>query len=236
MSKAFSKSVRRLFAELVVIVAGVLIALAIDQWRQTTEENSLEQEYLQQLIIDLQATEESVLASEEANDAGGEALRTLVTAFASGDGIEADEITGAIYTMGFNNPVPVLGTLEALVSTGDLRLVHEYEARSAITSYLTHARDFLVAPLYSIEDQFRTNKHRLLTIAAEHGIVYSGGAIDLARSREPDVEAFLGNGEAYVIVLELIDAQSYFSWYRDQLTISSRELRMTLEGEPLDPR
>lgn len=53
MKGSVRTSVVRLAAEFVIIVAGVLAALAVDQWRETRNERDLESELLQAFIRDL---------------------------------------------------------------------------------------------------------------------------------------------------------------------------------------
>jgi len=230
VSKDLSNSVRFLSAELFIVVIGVLIALAIDEWRQNIENEDLEREYIQQLIIDLRTTEESVAETKTVNMAGVESLSKLNGAFATGEKIDSEQLIGLIYgSSGMHNPVPVLGTIDTLVATGDLRLIRDSGTRAAITKYLTYSRVFLFSPLLDIEERFRDSTQQLIALAAADGIVYSEGKYGLYRNIEPNVEVFLANSQAYVAVLQMIDSRSYFGWYREQLENSAKELRERLE-------
>jgi len=230
VSKSLSNSLRLLSAELFVIVAGVLIALAIDEWRQNIENEDLEHEYVQQLIIDLRATEESVTKSETHASAGNESLSKLVDAFKTDESIDSDQLFDLIYaSSSLNNPVPILGTIDTLVATGDLRLIRDSRTRSAVIQYLSYARNYLITPIYDAEERFGDNFHQLLTLAAADGMVYSEGQYGLSRNIEPNVEAFLANRQAYVIVLQMIDLRGHFTWHRDQLYVTAKELRERLE-------
>jgi cell division protein ZapA (FtsZ GTPase activity inhibitor) len=112
---------RWFLTELVVIVAGILIALAIDEWRENNEGRKAESEYLHQLITDLRATEEKMEAAIANNAASENATTRLVGIFEGGETVEADSIGKSLDEMFYyNNPVPVLGAIAALVSTGDL--------------------------------------------------------------------------------------------------------------------
>ena len=48
-----ARTARRSLAELIVIVVGVLIALGVDDWRQTGEERRIERQAYVQLLEDL---------------------------------------------------------------------------------------------------------------------------------------------------------------------------------------
>ena len=149
-------SSRWFLAELIIIVAGVLIALAIDQWRGNIEVLKLEQEYIEQLIADLQTTVEKMAAALETNDPGESAAEQLLAAFENGDPVALEAIRQLLSDINtLDNPVPVLGTVEALISTGDLRLMRSSETRSEITRYLSRSRDYWLFPIYQFERRHR---------------------------------------------------------------------------------
>ena len=54
------RTVFRVFGEFVLIVGGVLVALAADQYAETRRERTLEASYLNRLYEDVEATTESV--------------------------------------------------------------------------------------------------------------------------------------------------------------------------------
>jgi len=56
--RRFLGKFRWLIAELFIVILGVFIALAIDEWQTDTEDSARETEYLAQLIGDLQTTED----------------------------------------------------------------------------------------------------------------------------------------------------------------------------------
>ena len=55
ISQSWHSFIVKLGFELVVIVAGILIALAISEWASERDERSLEQQYLRRLIVEMQA-------------------------------------------------------------------------------------------------------------------------------------------------------------------------------------
>jgi hypothetical protein len=49
--------------EFLVIILGVLVALGVDQWRESARDRQLEQEYLVRLVADLNDTHASVIST-----------------------------------------------------------------------------------------------------------------------------------------------------------------------------
>jgi hypothetical protein len=221
---------RWFLTELLVIVAGILIALAIDEWRQNNEGRKAESEYLHQLIVDLRATEERMEAAIVDNAASENATTRLVAIFESGETVEADSISKSLGEMfHYNNPVPVLGTIAALVSTGDLILIRSASARSDITDYLSQTTDYYLKPLYQYEENYTEAYYRTLNFAAIHGISPANRSGPYHSQIEADVMGFLANAEAYAELMKFQDLKlSGFVFYRKSVQDDSKKLRESL--------
>ena len=221
---------RSFLTELVVIVTGILIALAIDEWRENNERRKAESEYLHQLIADLRATEERMEAAVVKNAASEKATTRLVAFFESGETVEADSISMSLGEMfSYDNPVPVLGTIAALVSTGDLILIRSASARSDITDYLSQTNDYLVKPLYQYEQNYTEAYYRMLNLAAIHGISPANRSGPYHSQIEADVMGFLANAEAYAELMRFQDLKlSDFVYYRNSVQDDSKKLRESL--------
>jgi hypothetical protein len=59
------RTVKRVLGELLLIVAGVLSALALDSWWEDQQDRQEETGYLEQLLLDLRDMENRVQASME---------------------------------------------------------------------------------------------------------------------------------------------------------------------------
>ena len=104
--------------EVFVVIIGILIALGIDEWREDVEDAKIVREYIHQLIGDLRATEQLVADNAQFNDAGDTAAIQLLTLFGGEESVEPEEISELFRgASNFSNPVPVLGTVEAMVVT-----------------------------------------------------------------------------------------------------------------------
>ena len=226
----FGERSRWFAAELIVIVVGVLIALAIDEWRGNVEKSSNEVDYIRQLIADLQMTEDSIAAVATYNASADHAAKKLVAAFESDEEVAVNTLRTLLRdALGFDNPVPVLGTAETLISTGDLRLIGNASTRTEITQYLSHSRDYLLIWVYRLEENYTDTYMQFRNIAAMHGILPQDIA-GASRSRSnPNIETFMASSDAYLAAVGMTRIQGAFVIYRDSTADNARRLRETLE-------
>jgi hypothetical protein len=130
---------RFLLGQFFTIVVGVLVALWADQVRAARAEAALEVEYLESIVIDLEAD----LAQFDTADAWSrrqEAAAATVLALYNGlqptkgvaDLVAAVESAGWQYV-----PSITRNTIDDLRSTGNLRLLRDPTVRRAISSYYT---------------------------------------------------------------------------------------------------
>ncbi len=216
MSTKVHTAVQRFLVELLIIVAGVLIALAIDEWRQNLQNADLERVYLTQLISDLQATEEAILSVERVNSDSMDAVAALLTTFESNEAVVpaqlVDSLDRIIY---FDNPVPVLGTVDALIATGDLRLIQDAQLRSLVTEYQSVIRDYWLAPLYQWEYRHNDLVYQVIGAAIAHGVVPQDRNGLVRQPSSTDLDGFLRNSEAYTAIIELEFVKRVLAEYRN---------------------
>ena len=121
---------KRLFADFGVIVAGVLIALAVDSWWERHQEHKQAEEYLQQLLIDFRGTQRNLQGAIIGDTERLERVNSVLDrAFAGPFPDSLDNPTG------YNQFEPLAGTLTALVEGGDLRLIGNDSIRFALIRY-----------------------------------------------------------------------------------------------------
>ena len=124
-------------AEIVVIVAGVLIALALNAWWQGRQEADLERAYLEQLHADLVASEEGLAGAVWFFEVRASAAAGIVHSFWQDDLPPQDSLaTWMLRSLTSWRFRPALGTAEAIVSTGDLRLVSDDSLRTMTVRYI----------------------------------------------------------------------------------------------------
>ncbi len=157
------------------------------------------------------------------------ATQLLLEAFENPQVANLDQINKLLIEMApYNNPVPVLGTVEALVSTGDLQLIRSSETRSAITRYISRTRDFHLIPLYQFEDYYRNYYFRISKIAVEYGLTPRGRESEHRRNTEPDIGGFLAKAEAYANTVFFAQTKGEFKFYRNAVTTEAEEFRQLL--------
>ncbi len=131
---------RRLAAEFVLLVAGVLTALGVDAWWQGRTERVREAEYLDQLHEDALENRRRLaeaLTIERDQLARADAVQR---ALRSRQPMDRDSATSWMIREPtfpwYSDPRVLTGTIVALVETGDINLIRQGDLRSAIIGYL----------------------------------------------------------------------------------------------------
>lgn len=145
-SRAFGRgsSLRWFCAEFLVVVAGILVALALSSWAQGRQEVGREQSWLRQLQSDLSKNEgelaEAVAFVDERAVASARVLHRFWQLAPVADDAAIEDLMLPRSTRRFR---PVLGTAEALISSGELNLVRSDAIRAAILDYVESMRTSL---------------------------------------------------------------------------------------------
>ena len=120
-----------------MIVAGILVALSIDDWVQERENRRTEQDYLQILSRDLQQVTEQLRSYIDFEvsmaRSGATVLKTL-----SGDGYEqqGEELRGHLSSMGTRRTLRLASAAYTdLTSTGNLQLIRSRNLRDRLLRY-----------------------------------------------------------------------------------------------------
>ncbi|HUG98947.1 MAG TPA: hypothetical protein VMQ83_07205 [Gammaproteobacteria bacterium] len=129
----WKRSVRWFAAEFLVVVTGILVALALNAWWQDRQDAAREQVYLQQLATDLRTNEQLAdVMLEYMNERirlGGllsEAIRARPLPSQDVMNVWLHEFLGVAPLY------PRMGTVQALIETGDLNLIDDAALRTAI--------------------------------------------------------------------------------------------------------
>jgi hypothetical protein len=123
---------KRLFAELAVIVAGVLIALAADAWWERRLEREEARDYLQQLLVDFQETEQRLHGTIAGDSTTLESVSRVIDRALRGNFPPPDSLD---LPTRYNQFEPLTGTLTALIEGGDLRLIRNDSLRFELVAF-----------------------------------------------------------------------------------------------------
>jgi len=183
-----ARTTRRSLAELIVIVVGVLMALAVDDWRQTGEERRIERQAYVQLLEDLRLDSIDVVQARaragnrlqagltllERSGLPGSELTTLRAEFADELGFwdprilqhAADSVgTELIALYGTNVFDPNRAALSSLIGGGELRLLRDPAVRTQLVSYAS-----TVDARAEIQNLTRAAQTRFRMYLDSHGI------------------------------------------------------------------
>lgn len=126
----------RLVAEFIVIVFGVLVALGVDALWDKRQELELEGFYLDQIALDLTATQADVGPALDRWGSSFAASSDLVNALNQEALPSADSLGTLLSATGDLPRIRIVaGTIDGLLDGGDLRLIRSPEIRNAILKY-----------------------------------------------------------------------------------------------------
>jgi hypothetical protein len=131
-----SLSLKRAIAELVLIVLGVLIALAVNAWWTDREDAARQRAYLEQLLVDVRSNEQDVSRVIAQTRTANAALERLVSALDAARHLPPCDTLHQLIraTLTYSNVDLRSGTYAALMATGDIRLIRDNDLRAEIIS------------------------------------------------------------------------------------------------------
>jgi hypothetical protein len=147
-----------LMAEFILIVAGVLVALALDQWRARLQDRSLEAAYVVRLRNDLVTDTSSFRWFSGVLDIKDEVLHELLRDRPpeTWKRTPAEQLSHLRYSTFLGLPPVTSATFNELLSTGKVHLLRSGELRGALGEYyafysrLTEVLDLLPGDYRSI--------------------------------------------------------------------------------------
>ena len=134
---------RILSLEFVVVVLGILCALAADSWWQSVQERTIENEYLLRLAGDLQISRDSLIAEMASHRRNADSTRLVLIELRTGPNPGGNELLRNALGFGttLNVWYPYHTTYEELLSTGNLALISSATLRAALGAYDRAVRD-----------------------------------------------------------------------------------------------
>ena len=124
-------------SELVIVVAGVLIALYADGWRQGRQDRALELEYVQRLAEDIRLDTAELSTMMASTELWAEYAQAVISTFDTGVRSQSpsDFVRVVEYGSFFAYPSYERRTIDDLMSTGNLRLIRSASVKDAASRY-----------------------------------------------------------------------------------------------------
>jgi len=135
----------RLLAEAMAIVGSILLAFAIDAWWEDLSDRREEHAALQALAADFEAAVEILLRDNLAvHDSAVSAASALLELTGPNEHRALSDSLGQLIPaiLRLPNFRPPLGTLDALIGSGDLRLIDSDSLRAALASFPAAVADY----------------------------------------------------------------------------------------------
>jgi len=131
------------FIELVVVVAGLLLGLELNNWSNDLRDRRLVEVYYEELILDL-ATDVAIgkkgVQTADRNIARGNLIYRAATTVGGLDGVADEDLVLALVTAGYTErPLVTRRTYDELISIGGLRLIEDTEIKRALSTYYTRS-------------------------------------------------------------------------------------------------
>lgn len=178
--------------ELLIVVVGVLIALAADSWRQERQDQARALSYVQALASELTTARAELLDAVNETEAMRDSASSFYQGLRQDPGSPDDRRLGDLYWPEL--PVVPTGTIDALLLSGDINLLPDPEARSVLINERS-AIEMQVATLDRLYEVASFNIPRFLLEVAvlrkEVGLPPGAAVPFSVARRSPDIEAAL---------------------------------------------
>jgi hypothetical protein len=134
---------RRAIRDVGLIVAGVLIALAANAWWQARQDQERARDYITQLLADVRENERTLRSAFELDSTTANGVQRLLSALDRVPAPPRDSLRVWMQRppVFYSDPRPRLGTVNALIETGDIRLFRDERLRSAVIAYASDMKE-----------------------------------------------------------------------------------------------
>jgi len=219
------KAVYSLGLEFVVVVVGILVALAVDDWRQARADRALEQHLLTSLIQDLEADSSDAALQDGASRRVFESAARLLAVIDSqiagtSPQSSVQGLSQHLARLVFLAELEISdGTYAEMIATGSLRVLRDPDLRRQVSQYYSRGARILEIPRRQVDP-----RPALEAALAEAGVVPgSAGEVDnpqdLARrlASRPDIRVHIRRIRRYYARSSSTNAVSLLSESRAEL-------------------
>jgi hypothetical protein len=236
--------------EVVIVILGVVIGFQITTWGQSRSDGAKEKAYLLQLENDIQHTIDNLHGIDRVMASRELASAKLLRAFQLPSPPPRDSLLIWVYELQAGAvPSPTMRTVEALISTGDLRLLRNDSLQIRITEYA----EFIEDREYYLQRNGSRSRTSLLELErhvdlleVERARIEQGRAANswlsgienapfpegTSRTAFPlDVQAFLRDREAYFHVNHIYQGNHYVMLNRRDMRSGAEEMLDDVRAE-----
>lgn len=210
-----------LFSEFAVIVAGVLVALAVDEWREDVQLDKQRTHILSNLLIDLKADRVDLEHFDERalrRWAAAQYLISLERGDSSADTEWTDSPGEAVYEIAYSARIqPSEGAFLEMVSAADSVPIRDNELRSKILRYYSLAGDRTAVNEF-ISPQLERFHHALESLG-----------ISPTDRDTIDVTVVLADPSASALIRTISETAGFSSRYLEDLRTANRDLIALVE-------
>ena len=138
MLTLFGQSYKWLFAEMTVVILGILIAFQLDEWQNDLTARQVEARYLTDMLDNLRLDEADLMRAIDDKSSKLPALRKLVVMLDSDEELDGGALLALeeqSYRGGTSIFRPVTATFDKMIRSGELVLVQDSELYNAIVDY-----------------------------------------------------------------------------------------------------
>jgi hypothetical protein len=223
-------------AEFLVVVSGVLVALALQASYQSHQDAAAERVYLTQLDADLLRTEQTFQQALNQDRERETANTNLLAALYRPDALEATSARVWFHvSMGwYSDPRPILGIVDTLIATGDIKLIRDPQMRSQIMAYASLVDMDMTELSRSADRLARANdaeRERFERIGLPPVADYSEAQMTALLPRyEGAWKAMKSDADLRLAYQIRLIAYSNRIYYLDRLRTATAELRTALHG------
>ncbi|MGB3543556.1 hypothetical protein [Rubrivirga sp.] len=232
--------------EVVIVIVGVVIGFQVTALGQARSDAAKEQTYLRQLHADLHETLRLADEADSLNARGDRASSNSIRMFYLPETPPADSVIDwHVRSVGMEIVTPLLGTAEALISSGDLSLIRDDSLRAAITAYVTRSHQLIDdQALHYTEWRRSINTMMTRTGYAQHLDWYLTRDSSLANHplwpgvigprRDPfalDVDDLLQDREAQTVINRILQSRLATVGNRQAVEAATEALKEQVEAE-----
>jgi len=211
--------------DLLVVIAGILIGLRIDAWRDQVQDREDEQQYLERLLDDAEANtrgiEDVLERMDYLREEGRQALERLLSGEVLSPDDQARTVRALVVAGELPNPAVARGTYDELIATGRMPIIEDQELRTLLQQEMAA----------HLKAAARAQAHRQALIQAEpfsdrHAIL-AGEATSAGVKLEKryDLVSLRQDSEALVAFFNQIEASEQFSAERQAELGKATEVR-----------